>query len=174
MAVENIQPIVIENSIPTKPSKSYQISNLVTNAVKKVDQVVNYVTEVVIGRPRPTFESREDFVVEDGVINDYDAMPNISEGEYMEAIERDPIESSVINKNHFYQPVIHLHEKQITELDELEEEDEELDSKIHCCGHYPQRYPFKTHHNTRDCCYTHTFNVMMYDCCLDGKTRTVC
>ena len=51
--------------------------------------------------------------------------------------------------------------------------DLEADLKA-CCGHYPKRFPFKPLGGTRDCCYTHTFNVMLYECCLDGKTRTTC
>ena len=43
-----------------------------------------------------------------------------------------------------------------------------------CCDEYPLRFPFKTYNGARDCCYTHTFNTNLYQCCGDGKVKMTC
>jgi hypothetical protein len=43
-----------------------------------------------------------------------------------------------------------------------------------CCDEYPLRFPFKTYNGARDCCYTHTFNTNLYQCCGDGTVKMSC
>lgn len=49
-----------------------------------------------------------------------------------------------------------------------------IKSEKACCDEYPLRFPFKTYNGARDCCYTHTFNTNLYQCCADGKVKMTC
>lgn len=49
-----------------------------------------------------------------------------------------------------------------------------IKSEKACCDEYPLRFPFKTYNGSRDCCYTHTFNTNLYQCCPDGKVKMTC
>jgi len=49
-----------------------------------------------------------------------------------------------------------------------------IQSEKACCGEYPIRFPFKTYNGARDCCYSHTFNTNLYQCCSDGHVRMTC
>jgi len=49
-----------------------------------------------------------------------------------------------------------------------------IQSEKACCGEYPLRFPFKTYNGARDCCYSHTFNTNLYQCCNDGHVRMNC
>ena len=49
-----------------------------------------------------------------------------------------------------------------------------IKSEKACCDEYPLRFPFKTYNGSRDCCYTHTFNTNLYQCCGDGKVKMTC
>jgi len=49
-----------------------------------------------------------------------------------------------------------------------------IQSEKACCGEYPLRFPFKTYNGARDCCYSHTFNTNLYQCCDDGHVRLNC
>lgn len=49
-----------------------------------------------------------------------------------------------------------------------------IKSEKACCDEYPLRFPFKTYNGARDCCYTHTFNTNLYQCCNDGKVKMTC
>jgi len=49
-----------------------------------------------------------------------------------------------------------------------------IDSEKACCDDYPLRFPFKTYNGSRDCCYSHTFNTNLYQCCPDGKVKMAC
>ena len=49
-----------------------------------------------------------------------------------------------------------------------------IDSEKACCDDYPLRFPFKTYNGSRDCCYSHTFNTNLYQCCADGKVKLSC
>jgi len=49
-----------------------------------------------------------------------------------------------------------------------------IKSEKACCDEYPLRFPFKTYNGARDCCYTHTFNTNLYQCCADGRVKMTC
>jgi len=49
-----------------------------------------------------------------------------------------------------------------------------IKSEHACCGDFPIRFSFKTYNGARDCCFTHTFNTNLYQCCNDGKVRLTC
>ena len=38
-----------------------------------------------------------------------------------------------------------------------------------CCGSYPDRFPFKTYGNDRQCCVDRTYDATVYQCCNDGS-----
>lgn len=49
-----------------------------------------------------------------------------------------------------------------------------IKSEKACCDEYPLRFPFKIYNGSRDCCFTHTFNTNLYQCCPDGKVKMTC
>jgi len=49
-----------------------------------------------------------------------------------------------------------------------------VSSEKACCDEHPLRFPFKTYNGARDCCYSHTFNTNLYQCCPDGHVRMTC
>lgn len=49
-----------------------------------------------------------------------------------------------------------------------------IKSEKACCDEYPLRFPFKTYNGARDCCYSHTFNTNLYQCCPDGRVKMTC
>jgi len=49
-----------------------------------------------------------------------------------------------------------------------------ITSEHACCDEHPLRFPFKTYNGSRDCCFHHTFNTNLYQCCSDGHVRMVC
>jgi len=49
-----------------------------------------------------------------------------------------------------------------------------IKSEHACCDEHPLRFPFKTYNGARDCCYSHTFNTNLYQCCSDGHVRMTC
>jgi hypothetical protein len=49
-----------------------------------------------------------------------------------------------------------------------------IQSEKACCDEHPIRFPFKTYNGARDCCYSHTFNTNLYQCCPDGHVKMSC
>jgi len=49
-----------------------------------------------------------------------------------------------------------------------------VNSEKACCDDYPLRFPFKTYNGNRDCCFSHTYNTNLYQCCEDGKVKLSC
>merc|ERR1712066_59749 len=43
-----------------------------------------------------------------------------------------------------------------------------------CCGHYPNRFPFKTLQGGRACCGSRTYSTDLMNCCANGQIKANC
>ena len=47
-------------------------------------------------------------------------------------------------------------------------------SDIECCGHYPDRFPYKVVNGQRACCLDKTYAVDIMQCCDDNTVHFLC